>query len=82
MSPRYWMVLRDPPLSNGKVGLSHAPRFIHETRESAEQEAERLACTHNESFLILEGVAWVHPKPSAGVPGLPLMVPQYERFGD
>ncbi|TCS35841.1 hypothetical protein EDC30_109140 [Paucimonas lemoignei] len=77
--PKYWMVLRDPPFTNGNVGLQYAPRFVHESRESAEKEAERLALKTGEPFLILEGVAWVHPR-KADLAGLPSTVPAYQQL--
>jgi hypothetical protein len=77
MTDKYWMVLRSPGLSNGNIDRKDRPGFIHETRESAEKAAEKLACQHNDSFLILEGVAWVHAA-AANVQGLPSLVPVYE----
>lgn len=77
MTDKYWMVLRSPEVANGNVDHQHRPRFVHVTRESAEKEAERLSVKHKDSFLILEGCAWVHPKP-ASLPGIPGTVPSYE----
>ena len=57
---KYSMVLRHPEIWNSKT--NRPPRFVHETRESAEREAERLALEVGESMAILEIVAWVHPK--------------------
>ena len=77
MMTKFWMMLIDPEVSNGKVTPQRVPHFVQETRESAERDAERLALQCAEWMRILEIVAWVHPK-KRGLRGTEMLVPTYE----
>ena len=58
-----------------------SPRVTYETREEAENEAERLATQNpGESFAVLESVAFVATKPYyPALVGNPINVPMWER---
>ncbi len=58
---------------------SAAPRYVHQTRASAEAEAERLAALNpGVEFMVLEGVAVVHAE-AREISGKQVQVPIYQQ---